>query len=115
MRSSVRSTAQWFEKLSSETRALSKARNAAKERVKIAILDTGIDMSHSVLQASKDRIELSWASFGDEGNEDDWGLGTHAAALLVKIAPECRIYPARIASRSDSDLDPEKVTMVRHL
>ncbi|PHH80670.1 hypothetical protein CDD80_350 [Ophiocordyceps camponoti-rufipedis] len=73
------------------------------KRVKVAILDTGLDMSHPDFQACSDRIieVRSWLD-GLRGEmvatpQDDCGHGTHVTSLLLGIAPDCDVYIARIA------------------
>jgi hypothetical protein len=70
--------------------------------VKIAILDTGIDLPLGQKFAHKDRIKecRSWLVTDEDGDErgdkDLTGHGTHAAALLLKVAPNADLYVARV-------------------
>ena len=83
-------------------------------RVKIAILDTGIDRTHGMIGPQWEkrvRGTRSWVK--DEGADvDNCGHGTHGAALLMRIAPEAHIYVARIAKDRTSPLDHDSVAQV---
>ena len=95
-----------------------------RSRAKIAILDTGIDLSHIDMQAQEERIKSvrSWVG-GGNGKEDrkggDWyGHGTHAAGLLLDIAPQADIYIARIAEGGElkpTDQVADLIADVSHL
>jgi hypothetical protein len=70
-----------------------------RRRVRIAILDTGIDFAHELVKKYRDRKQIkktkSWIP-GRPGTSDEDGHGTHAAMLLLKVAPEAELYIARI-------------------
>lgn len=89
-----------------------------KSRVKIAILDTGIDLRHDTFkgQFANGRIKKveDFVQIGGTGT-DVHGHGTHCAALLRKVAPEADIYVARVAvgRGSKSELRPANVVKVR--
>jgi hypothetical protein len=71
--------------------------------VKIAVLDTGIDLEHNYIKGCKNANRIKkLKSFvtDDERINDGCGHGTHIAALLLKVAPECQIYVAKVASES---------------
>lgn len=77
-------------------------RDSTKSRVRIAILDTGIDTTDEAIQGFEERIKgrRSWADnieVGDENVQDRFGHGTHATALLCTMAPEADIYIGRVA------------------
>ncbi len=74
-------------------------------RVKVALLDTGIDLEHAYFdkQYPHGRIKsvCSWVD-GKEGVEDAWGgdesgHGTFIASLLLDLAPNIDLYVARIS------------------
>lgn len=75
-------------------------------RIKIAILDTGLDLGHPDLWARKGRIkDIRIWSNGCNGERnrkagDSSGHGTHVTTLLLDIAPDCDVYIAKIAETS---------------
>ncbi|KAI4111719.1 MAG: hypothetical protein LQ338_008348, partial [Usnochroma carphineum] len=90
----------WFEMLNSITQELlnKHRKENTKGRVKIAILDTGIDRNHPDYRRRwKGRIRNTRSWIGDSAYEDSCGHGTHSAGLLMSIAPEARLYIARVA------------------
>lgn len=68
-----------------------------EEAPKIAILDSGLDMNHSMIRAQKRRI-LKQKSFlnGDISTSDDHGHGTFIANLLFDVAPHACLIIARV-------------------
>lgn len=73
-------------------------------RVRIAVLDTGIDFGHPEIQAAEGsgRIRRGWchSMVGNEWDfkDEDPGLhGTNCALLLHKSAPEADIYVEKIS------------------
>lgn len=71
-------------------------------RVKVAILDTGLDRSIASIQAYSERIVevKSWLPPGDDpasNGTDESGHGTHVTGLLLTMAPDCDVYIAQIA------------------
>jgi len=74
--------------------------------VKVAILDTGIDLNHPVFKDFIARDQIG--GFYDFINEssipvDDNGHGTHVSHLLLKTAPYSRIYVARVFEDTEAD------------
>ncbi|KAE8443372.1 hypothetical protein EG329_001930 [Mollisiaceae sp. DMI_Dod_QoI] len=114
---SSRDVNNWFYSLNNETQALlDPLRRARGKRVKIAILDTGIDIGHpcfAVDQAgerSSRRIKNREDFLDPRGNAHDvCGHGTHCVGLLRKVAPEADIYIARVAKDFNGDLNPDVV------
>jgi subtilisin family serine protease len=66
---------------------------------RIAILDTGIDFRHELVLKYKNSKQItatkSWIQ-GRPGTVDDDGHGTHAAMLLLKVAPQAELYVAKV-------------------
>lgn len=88
--------------------------SATTPRIKVAILDTGVDVAHPTIQACDDRIKAvkSWLP-PDRGTDegDVSGHGTHVTALLLDIAPDCDVYVAQIADTVP--ISPYKIAQVR--
>lgn len=90
------------------------------KRFRIAILDTGIrtdtlrpylDDIEEARQKQKcrakdcDPIKAVRSFTGDEADtgEDECGHGTHVASILLRLAPECDLYIAKISSDKEFD------------
>lgn len=73
--------------------------------VKIAILDTGIDLNHPDVQACEENIKAKYNFLikGANGTVHDLdGHGTFVASLLLDYAPDAEIYVVKIADRKPS-------------
>lgn len=88
-------------------------------RVKVAVLDTGIDWNDSYIRGAKERIKgcKNWADDRqeDEGQQevhDTSGHGTHVTALLLRTAPEALIYVSRVADQNGDMVSAEKIAEV---
>lgn len=81
--------------------------NPSTAPVRIAVLDTGLDRSHTDFEAQEERIKGTKSFISDCGKTDDvfdcCGHGTHVAGLLLDFAPDAELYIAKI-----SDLEPAK-------
>ncbi|KAL7908226.1 hypothetical protein GGI35DRAFT_480935 [Trichoderma velutinum] len=94
----------WFEW---HTDALNRIENLRKpdatesRRVKIAILDSGIELSGDQKDMYDVEPKIQYRSWIEEDSEwkDDVGHGTHLAVLLRKIAPNASIHVARVFKR----------------
>ena len=69
-------------------------------------------MSHELLQRAKDQVKQTKSWVGEKGDEDTWGIGTHAAALVLRIAPASELYVARIARNPSSSVNPGNIAQV---
>ena len=73
--------------------------NAQGNGVIIAVLDTGVDLTHPAL---KNRLLTGWDMVSDdnlptdEGDGLGWGHGTHVTGILAKVAPQSQILPVRV-------------------
>lgn len=92
-------------------------------RVRVAVIDTGLDLSNSArmsLDPEDDRIKECVSFFDGNGENrgcDDTpvlvsgfkdldGHGTHCAALIMRIAPTAELYVARVfPTKEDSTPD----------
>lgn len=86
------------------------------QRVKIAILDSGIQLSldHKDMYDTEPRIQYgSWVDSDIEWR-DAIGHGTHLAVLLRKIAPNAIIHVARVFEKKpDVQKSGESIANVR--
>lgn len=107
----------WFYSLEAETQQLLKPhRRSHCKRVKIAILDTGVDLTHpefkedQALSRMSRRIKVPEDFLDPTGSAvDTCGHGTHCVGLLRLIAPEADIYVARVAKDFNGILDADVV------
>jgi len=74
--------------------------------VQIAILDTGVDVNHPDIRNALDRKQIkgffpeSWGPDSPlDPRHDDNGHGTHGTSVLIKTAPNVKIYVARVADK----------------
>jgi hypothetical protein len=109
----------WFHSLNTETQELLKSlRRERCKRAKVAILDTGIDLTHRYFQDEKTkkrskRIKAVEDFVNPTGNAHDiCGHGTHCVGLLRQVAPEADIYVARVIEKWEGKINPEIVAKV---
>lgn len=97
-------TDKWLRRLDADAGGLVRQyrRERVGQRIKIAILDTGIDGRNVAFAEPMSRGLIKVEDFVDRGGDglDVHGHGTHCAALLCRIAPEAMIYVARVLEDS---------------
>lgn len=98
----------WFKLFREEVLPLLPQNPKSENRVKIAILDTGIDLTDHFISNNRRRIRAKSFLPNDNSVEDVHGHGTHAAALLLRIAKNADIFIARI-TKTDVLLDPKPI------
>jgi subtilisin family serine protease len=86
-------------------------------KVKVAILDTGVDHKHNAIKALKERkclVEFKGFVGSNEENDDKEkstqdknGHGTHITVLLAKVAPRAEFYIAKIVESTVVPLEIE--------
>lgn len=91
-------------------------------RVRVAVIDTGIDMGHIAIQAAVENGQIArvcdWVD-GREGIEDEKigdseGHGTYIASVILDMAPHVDLYIARVSKqRVLSDREAENIAKVR--
>jgi subtilisin family serine protease len=75
------------------------AGNPPKRRVKIAVLDTGINTNHEFIRGARSRIKGRKSFVKDDASiEDNDGHGTHVAASILDVAPDAEVYIAKVAT-----------------
>lgn len=90
-----------------------------KRRVRIAVLDTGVDQSHELVNAAVKRQRIvKCRSFidGSTGKDvvDTDGHGTHITVLLNKVAPDADIYVAKVFEKRSGDSHQPVVQAIQH-
>lgn len=91
-------------------KSLPKRAGAREKRIKIAILDTGIDLSNVWIGQKKGLIEC-WPSAAD--CEDTDGHGTHVAYLLLRLAPHALLHVCKVSkTRLLDDAEIKKIAEV---
>ncbi|MCJ1349077.1 hypothetical protein MMC31_007313, partial [Peltigera leucophlebia] len=98
----------WFTCLRRDVFPLLPQKRKPGDRVKIAILDTGIDMSEPFISTNRTRITPQSFLSDETSIEDVHGHGTHATALLLRVAEHADLYVARIA-KTENSLDPKSI------
>jgi subtilisin family serine protease len=96
----------------SDAMALREAHTVSRgEGVRVAVLDTGVDLAHPELQTRLQRDGAGRVVGRDFVDADDdpsevgsraelgYGHGTHVAALVALAAPAARLMPARVLDR----------------
>ncbi|KAK4080826.1 hypothetical protein Trihar35433_1931 [Trichoderma harzianum] len=84
----------WFTQLEQETHSLMSCVKCGE--VKIAILDTGIDLQHPLISA-RIPTENCWDFVNDTRDIlDEVGHGIHTTYLLAKTAPQAKIFCGRV-------------------
>lgn len=88
-------------------------RSEIPRRVRIAILDTGIDIENPYVPCTDGRVRGLRSFVGSDplDIQDLCGHGTHVAGLVHKMAPDADIYIAKI-SRDGSQLEEECIVSV---
>lgn len=90
-----------------------------KNVVDIAILDTGVDLSHPHLKGKI--ASMDCMDFVNDTPEicDDVGHGTHTASLLIKTATTARVCCGRVFSERKADDETidiiAKVGLIEHV
>jgi hypothetical protein len=105
---------QWFEDLRRYVHPLIN-QGLPGEKVRIAILDTGINPSHELIRQHWTPNDRNYESFIDGLTAEDIdGHGTQVAHALIKTAPNSEIFVARVfENRAIDDCGIERVRRVR--
>ncbi len=80
------------------------------EGVKVAVIDTGIDLEHEMFQGSLVGPEDQWDFVGNDAvpqeegdfSDESFGHGTNVASIVLQIAPHAKIMPLRVLAPDGS-------------
>ena len=93
------------------------SRSEVERLVKVAVLDTGVDLKHSKFEQWRENGQLDVGlDLIDEQPKmtDIDGHGTHVCHVLLKTAPNIKLYPVRVFRERQADaLTPSLVAKVR--
>jgi hypothetical protein len=109
----------WFELHQGALNRIDKLRNREicdANRVKIAILDSGVELSPDDAEIYNRDPEMNFKNWTDQSAEwtDDEGHGTHLATLLRRTAPNAIIHVAKVYKKSPTeDKSADRVAEVR--
>ncbi|KAL8294203.1 hypothetical protein RB597_008037 [Gaeumannomyces tritici] len=80
--------------------------------VRVAVLDSGVDMSDPRVKGAKKRIKAmrNWTDDNPENWEDSYGHGTHVVRQLIRVAPAAEVYVARVSTAKK--VEPEKTGLI---
>ncbi|KAJ2981443.1 hypothetical protein NUW58_g6689 [Xylaria curta] len=76
------------------------------DRIRVAILDTGVDVKDIMIKGalgSRIKDRRSFVGPSPSNRIDTYGHGTHVARLLLKMAPAAEIYIAKISEGKNLD------------
>ena len=62
------------------------------ERIKVAVLDTGIDTTHPSVQKERHRIVQHKSFVGGDATVDVSGHGTHIAGIMLDLSNNIDLY-----------------------
>ncbi|CZR58257.1 uncharacterized protein PAC_08148 [Phialocephala subalpina] len=84
-------------------------RISSSERLKVAILDSGINLNHPDFNAEdRERIKKKVTFIGGNPEVDETGHGTHIAAIILKLTKNVDLYIGKITD-SKTAIQREKV------
>lgn len=88
---------QWFVDLESDAHRVVGSRTTVRQG-KVAVIDSGIDWDHPNFQESIGENQIIPKSFvnGLDRKQDVDGHGTHTAHLVLKVAPNAKLFIARV-------------------
>ena len=105
---------EWHADASARITTLRMPDGSHARRVKVAILDSGIQLSSTNKDIYDFDPKIQYKSWIDQGAEwrDDAGHGTHLAVLLRKIAPDAIVHVARVFKKKPSKSSIEPIAQV---
>lgn len=105
---SHRGTGDWFQEMKSFEKLVDASRkepDADNGRVRVAIFDTGLDLSHPDIQKARSEGRLHFHDFVEKNGTiiDQSGHGTHCASLILKYAPNAELFVGRVFRNNEAD------------
>ena len=94
--------------------------DASGEGVDVAVVDSGIDPTHSAVGAVTSTVALTWDPMAeqvlvDQGPHTDlFGHGTACAGIIRAVAPHCRLHSVRVLGERLSGKGPVFAQGLRH-
>ena len=85
-----------------------------EDRIKVAILDTGVDTSHDKLKPFWRRQQIIYQDFVGPGPgipQDEHGHGTHVTSILLDVVKNANVYVGRI-TKDGKTFNSERVEKV---
>uniref|UniRef100_A0A8H7K8C9 Peptidase S8/S53 domain-containing protein n=1 Tax=Bionectria ochroleuca TaxID=29856 RepID=A0A8H7K8C9_BIOOC len=70
--------------------------------VKIAVLDSGVDDTHILLDTGQIQLKRNWTTAKKKDVTDHFGHGTFTASLLIDYAPDSQLFIAKVAEGAPS-------------
>jgi len=106
---SVLKARNWIQRAKDHLQAL--GRNKANRRIKVAVIDTGVDLTNHDLFQYEGQIKFLRGTADD--NKDRDGHGTLVVQLLFQLAPDIEVYVHKIAdTRGSLNLSPDQIEEV---
>ncbi|MDR9867995.1 S8 family serine peptidase [Lactococcus cremoris] len=68
--------------------------------VKIAIIDSGIDLTHPGFK-EQDLTQINYSD--SESNEDEYGHGTQVAGVIATLSPKAKLYSYKVMNDKEGD------------
>lgn len=95
----------WFDQYSSDVVPMFRDRPTGYgNRVRVAILDTGVDPIAIGIREALNNGQLHYRNFanGHDSAQDTHGHGTAVTSLLLRVAPNVDVYVARVTPDGDN-------------
>lgn len=88
--------------------------NSPSNPVKVAVLDTGIEKGHPLIDPRRDRLpgQKNFYNASQNGVADTHGHGTFTGSLIMDYAPDASLYIAKIADKDNAAPDASIVAGV---